>query len=449
MSCVSSGIVVNLRTHRKNCIAWLSPAGALKEPFEVECPQDVAVRNGRADDGNDVPANDDGARRGAVPVPMLAAPVYEPSNKDKVYSPFEHERIRASCGLSPENDEASRPSIYAAMLTEGSRTAAKVEAVLQRLFAPDPVDWDPVKVYVSTELTCDLKDLRFGYGNETTYDTCHRGITPLAVLQVSMEQQHKRRKIQECADQATLISIDDVREMEAEPGSCPTTYFTMVGLLRKYIRLLMVLLGAGCAHLSEVQGVYQILSVKADVLYEPMSADLVVETLWHMVVDAREHFSCTGPGLPDSQLCALRSCSLKVTINCPVDLLLGRSAGLAVIVSRTSSAGGSRGSRSSAGSTLTMSMLTGLAAAPRVAPAIVGGKWMNPTPIPEIVYIMSDFRVRKPGVDMYTLMRSQKLLMLFMGIWGRRQCMDFTYSGDVGRGVEPRPKINAQSHGMR
>ncbi len=56
---------------------------------------------------------------------MLAAPVYEPSNKDKVYSPFEHERIRESCGLSPENDEASRPSIYAAMLTEGSRTAAK------------------------------------------------------------------------------------------------------------------------------------------------------------------------------------------------------------------------------------------------------------------------------------------------------------------------------------
>jgi hypothetical protein len=43
-----------------------------------------------------------------------------------------------------------------------------------------------------------------------------------------MEQQHKRRKIQECADQAMLILIDDVREMEAEPGSCPTTYFTIV-----------------------------------------------------------------------------------------------------------------------------------------------------------------------------------------------------------------------------
>jgi hypothetical protein len=70
-------------------------------------------------------------------------------------------------------------------------------------------------------------------------------------------------------EQHTFRPADVVREMEAEPGSFPTTYFTMLGLLRKYIRLLTVLFGAGCAHLSEVQGVYhQILSAKADV-YEP------------------------------------------------------------------------------------------------------------------------------------------------------------------------------------
>ena len=55
---------------------------------------------------------------------------------------------------------------------------------------------------------------------------------------------------------------------------------------------------------------------------------------------------------------------------------------------------------------------------------------MNPTPIPEIVSIMSDFRVRKPGVDMYTLMRSQKLLV---GIGGRGQCMHFMYFGECGK----------------
>ncbi|KAI2497676.1 hypothetical protein MHU86_16805 [Fragilaria crotonensis] len=221
----------------------------------MERTQDGTVYNGAAatDDG-DVPAGGGGSwGRGHACSRAGGAPAYEPSNRDKVYSPYEHERIRVSCGLTQANYEASRPPIYAAMLTEG-RTVAKVEAVLQRFFAPEPTDWDPVKVYVSTELTRDVKDLRFGYGNENTYDTCHRGITPFAVLQVSMEQQNKRRKIQERADRATHISTEDVREMEVAPGSCPSTYFTMLSLLRKYIRLLTVLFGAGCAHLSEVQG---------------------------------------------------------------------------------------------------------------------------------------------------------------------------------------------------
>ncbi|KAI2497677.1 hypothetical protein MHU86_16806 [Fragilaria crotonensis] len=99
------------------------------------------------------------------------------------------------------------------------------------------------------------------------------------------------------------------------------------------------------------------------------------------------------------------------------------------MVSRTSAGGGSRASHGSAGSTSTMSTLTGSAAASRAAPAMIGGKWVNPTPIPEIVTIMAAFRGRMPGVDMYTLMRSQKLLMSDVGIGGRGQCMDFMYFG--------------------
>jgi hypothetical protein len=46
---------------------------------------------------------------------------------------------------------------------------------------------------------------------------------------------------------------------------------------------------------------------------------------------------------------------------------------------------------------------------------------------------MSDFRLRKPGVDLYTLMRSQKLLMSDVGIGSRGQCMDFMYFGKCGK----------------
>ena len=135
-----------------------------------------------------------------------------------------------------------------------------------------------------------MKDLKFGWGNENTYDTCHRGISPFAVLQVSMEQQTKRRKVQERADRATHMSTDDVRSLEGDPGCCPGSYYNMLSLIKRYIRLLTVLFGAGCTHLLEVQAVFQVLSDKS-AIYESMSAALVAETLWQIFVDAREYFS--------------------------------------------------------------------------------------------------------------------------------------------------------------
>jgi hypothetical protein len=52
----------------------------------------------------------------------------------------------------------------------------------------------------------------------------------------------------------------------------------MLNLLKRYIRLLTVLFGADCSHLTEVQGVYQVLAEKIAV-YEMMSAELIAETL--------------------------------------------------------------------------------------------------------------------------------------------------------------------------
>ena len=111
VSCVRSGIVGNLSTRSKTCIVWVLPAGALDRtlvrwsarkmsPYVTVAPM-MATMFPPMMAGNGV---------GEVLVPMLAGPpVYEPRNKDKVYSPFEHERIWVSCGLSPENYDASRP----------------------------------------------------------------------------------------------------------------------------------------------------------------------------------------------------------------------------------------------------------------------------------------------------------------------------------------------------
>ena len=64
---------------------------------------------------------------------------------------------------------------------------------------------------------------------------------------------------------------------------------------------------------------------------------------------------------------------------------------------------------------------------------VVAGRRVNPAPVPEIVSIMKTFREAKPGVDMITLMRAQKLLMSDIGIGGRGQCLDFMYFGECER----------------
>ena len=353
----------------------------------------------------------------------------------KVFSPLEHERIRLACGLDPANYDAGRPPIYAVFLAEG-RSMVKVEAVLQKFLAPAPDDWDPIRLYVSQELVRDMKDLKLGWGNENAHDTCHRGISPFAVLQVLMDQQTKRRKTQERADRATYLSTEDVRALEAEPGCCPGSYFAMLTLLRRYIRLLTVLFGAGCSHLTEVQGIYQVLAEKVAV-YETMSAELIAEILWRVFVDARECFSHLGPGLPESQLYSLRhdvrGCSLRVSINCPVALLLNSPS--AAVVSQAGN-GNALGGRSgyggvSIGSATTMSTLT--SSAPREPVPLIGGKRTNPTPIPEVVAIMQGLRAKRPGVDMNAVMRSEKLTIAEIGIGGKGACLDFMYFGECTR----------------
>ncbi len=197
-----------------------------------------------------------------------------------------------------------------------------MEAVLQKFLAPAPNNWDPISVYALQELVRDMKDLKFGWGNKNTHDRCHRGISPFTVLQVLTDQQTKRCKTQERADCATYLSADNVRALEAEPGCCPSFYHGVLDLLKRYICLLTVLYGAGCSHLTEVQGVYQVLAEKIAV-YETMSAELIAKMLWRVFVDVRECFSHLGPGLPESQLYLLRhdlrGCFLRVSISkCPV-----------------------------------------------------------------------------------------------------------------------------------
>jgi hypothetical protein len=453
-ACVRVSSVGANRTRSKMHMSWVSPLGAFERdltrwasrrlsPFLTVAPvvQPTMVAGmlpPMAGGGNPTA----GVMPPGMPPTGAAAMMPYETKETKLYSPLEHERIRMACGLEPANYEAGRPPIYAMLLAEG-RSMVKVEAVLQKLMAPALDDWDPVRVYVSQELVRDMKDLKFGWGNENTYDTCHRGISPFAVLQVSMEQQTKRRKTQERADRATFLSTDDVRSLEAEPGCCPPNYYGMMSLLKRYIRLLTVLFGARCSHLLEVQGVYQALAEKVGV-YELMSSELVAETIWQVFLDARECFSYMGLGLPESTLfalrCEVRSCSLKGTINCPVALLLNIPSTMLATpsaVSQSGSSGRTSGTGRMSGGSMapsTMSTLTSYTEARRTREVpVIGGKRTNPDAVPELVEIMRDLRTKRPGVDMNALIRSERLVIADIAIGGRGACLDFMYLGECAR----------------
>lgn len=373
----------------------------------------------------------------AIPPPgPLAAALAGPTagtvaagaKETKEYSPYEKNRIRLGCGLVLGHyAEADFPPIYAMMLVEG-RTLPKVEAVLQNFLTPTVDELDPVKIYVSPELVRDVKELRYGYDNDLSFENCHRGISPFCVMAVTVENQAKRRRLQERAERATFLSTTDVQIMEEEPGQCPTTYHGMRELLRRYIKLLDTLFLPTCAHAIEVRALFQELGRMVQV-YESLAPAMVVELLWQIFIDARAFFSDTGPEPTKSELALVRywvkTCSPKTSVNCPVARLLGGGVATPTVASGHTSRGGGSTADSSV-STLGASYMSPAAASRSVS----GRMHVNPTAIPEIVAIMGPFKQRKPGVGMRELMRVEKQAFNPMLLGPRGTCMDYMYMGE-------------------
>ena len=173
-----------------------------------------------------------------------------------------------------------------------------------------------------------------------------------------MHQQTESCKTQERADRATYLSMDDVRALEAKLGCCPASYHGMTNFLKRYIRLLSALFGAGCSHLTRCRASirYSRKRLRCTRRCRPSCStkrcgndvgradrrNVVASVSGHPGVlqrgeclwTPRECFSHRGPGLPESQLYSLRhdlrGCSLRVSINCPVAQLLNLPSGAAV-----------------------------------------------------------------------------------------------------------------------
>jgi hypothetical protein len=82
------------------------------------------------------------------------------------------------------------------MLTEGCKTIGRVRALLEDILRPqdDLSALTTEVVHVTDDLAKDVKGLNFGYRNYRSYDTCHRGLSPFTVVNVSMSTMSSRSR---------------------------------------------------------------------------------------------------------------------------------------------------------------------------------------------------------------------------------------------------------------
>jgi hypothetical protein len=219
------------------------------------------------------------------------------------------------------------------MLEEG-RTTARVKALLEDTFRPDDLfSLSSVYLGVTADMAKDLKELNFGYNNDLSYDTSHRGISPFTVIGVSMLEASKRRRHADRFYRTSQLTLAEVAQSETTPDALPTEYHGLVNLLRRYVTFLRLLVGERCGHYTEVLRIAAELNARQYV-FETLDSRQIASLLWQIFMDARRFFS-TGVdirgNLPQSLLRntynEVAAGIVQAHLNVPYGPLMGQDSG--------------------------------------------------------------------------------------------------------------------------
>lgn len=224
-----------------------------------------------------------------VPAPIPGGAITS-SSGEREYSQLETMKIQAACGLTDAQWDTDLPEVYTRMLEEG-RTTARVKALLEDVFRPDDAfSLTNVHLGVTTDLAKDVKELNFGYSNDWSYDTCHRGLSPFAVIGVSMATASKRRRQADRLTRTSNLTLAEVAQAETYPDPVPTDYHGLVNLLRRYVELLRHMVGDRSGHFVEVMRITAELNSR-QFIFESLDANQIASILWQIFMDARRFFS--------------------------------------------------------------------------------------------------------------------------------------------------------------
>jgi hypothetical protein len=228
----------------------------------------------------------------------------KPPTETKKYSPLERQRLRACCNLSVMQFETEGlPAFHRLLLAEG-RSAKGTASALTASLKANPGRGDPGLIFISPELTKDIKECNYGYGGDKSYGNCHRGISPFSVPHMSLRLQQERRTYQDRLAQASHVTLTDVAKGESAPVVVPSGYGDLLRLLSNYIRLVTTVAGTRSSHGLELVEIQTILRAQPDT-YGDISQQQNAYILWAIFKDARWFFSQSvepGDPLPTSTL---------------------------------------------------------------------------------------------------------------------------------------------------
>jgi hypothetical protein len=231
------------------------------------------------------------------------------------------------------------------MLEEG-QTTARIKALLEDIFRPtDMFSLESVQLNATDDMAKEVKNLNYGYNNDVTYESCHRGISPFAVIGISMATASRRRRQADRYTRSSNLTLREVSMADKNPDPIPTDYHGMVNLLRRYTMFLHHLVGDRSGHYVEVRRIAAELNSHQHI-FEALDARQIASLLWQIFMDARPFFLAgidVRGNLPQS---LLRTTYNKVAagiveahLNVPYAKLLGQDPGESSYSPDTGSAG--------------------------------------------------------------------------------------------------------------
>jgi hypothetical protein len=230
-------------------------------------------------------------------------------------------------------DEFTVEQVYQDMDAEGGASEA-LGRILRKRLKPVPLSPYKTNIHITPQLVATVKTFSFSSNGDKTYAGCTKGITIFAVPWRTAKAINEDLAEDEYFEAATLKSVADIRKhVTSAKVELPTSLQGVVRVLNNYCRVLDVLFGPDCPHLTHVSAIRDGLETHEAELESRLTGVLILHLMWRVHHDARQFFlACErwedGERLPHSTLGntvrqLVDDCSIQVTITCPEAMFLG------------------------------------------------------------------------------------------------------------------------------